>query len=200
MLRIVEQTTGMAAKQLLIPVGRIDQSILLIRGHRALLDRDLATLYGVETRVLNQAVRRNRERFPDDFIFSLTRKEIMRISQFVISPELKFSKHVFAFTEQGVAMLSSVLNSPRAIQVNIEIMRAFVRLRQAFASNRELAEKLALLERRVETHDEQVQAIFEAIRQLMLPPDSSHKEIGFHVKDVKVPYRISPKRRQRCGI
>ena len=187
----------MAAKQLLIPVGRIDQSILLIRGHRALLDRDLANLYGVETRVLNQAVRRNRERFPEDFLFSLTRREIMRISQFVTSSELKFSKHVFAFTEQGVAMLSSVLNSPRAIQVNIEIMRAFVRLRHAFATNRELAEKLAQLERRLETHDEQIQAIFEAIRQLMLPPDSPPKEIGFHVKEGEVPYRISPKRGRR---
>lgn len=189
----------MATKPLLIPVSRIDQSILLVRGHRVLLDRDLAKLYGVETRALNQAVRRNRDRFPEDFTFSLTREEIRRISQFVISSRLKFSNHVFAFTEQGVAMLSSVLNSQRAIQVNIEIMRAFVRLRHALLTNRELSQKLAELERKLKTHDAQIQAIFEAIRQLMLPSESPHKEVGFHIKDAEVPYRISLNRERRRG-
>jgi len=173
-------------KPILIPVGRLDRMILLVRGQRVLLDRDLAKLYGVETRVLNQAVRRNQDRFPDDFMFSLSRKEIMRISQIVISSDLKFSKHVLAFTEQGVAMLSSVLRSPRAIQVNIEIMRAFVRLRQALASNRDLAEQLTELERRVGSHDAQIQGIFDAIRELINPPEPSvppRKELGFHVKD-----------------
>ena len=132
----------MHEKTTLIPVGRIDQLIFLVRGHRVMLDRYLATLYGVETRVLNQAVRRNQERFPDDFIFSLTREEVMSISQIVISSEIKFSKHVFAFTEQGVAMLSSVLNSPRSVQVNIELMRAFVRLREVTATNRESPEAI----------------------------------------------------------
>jgi hypothetical protein len=135
------------------------------------------------------------ERFPKDFLFSLTRKEVMRISQFVISSEIKFSKHVFAFTEQGVAMLSSVLNSPRAVQVNIEIMRAFVRLREVLATNRELSQRLAELERKFGTHDEQIQAVFEAIRQLMSPPPSEpleppRKQMGFHIKEDRVPYRI----------
>ena len=104
----------MAKKDALIPVGRIDQMIFLVRGQRVMVDRDLAQLYGVETRVLNQAVRRHMDRFPEDFLFSLTRDEVMSISQIVISSQIKFSNHVFAFTEQGVAMLSSVLNSPRA--------------------------------------------------------------------------------------
>jgi ORF6N domain-containing protein len=182
----------MDKKPILIPVGRLDRMILLVRGQRVLLDRDLAKLYGVETRVLNQAVRRNRDRFPDDFMFPLDRREIRNISQFVIcSSTIKHAKTVFAFTEQGVAMLSSVLKSPRAVQVNIEIMRAFVRLRQALASNRELAEKLAELERTISNHDEQIQAIFEAIRELMNPPEPPRKEIGFHIKEDEVPYRIA---------
>ena len=179
----------------LIPVGRIDQSILLVRGHRVLLDRDLAALYGVETRVLNQAVRRNLDRFPGDFMFPLTREEVRNISQIVICSTLKHARNVFAFTEQGVAMLSSVLNSPRAVQVNIEIMRAFVRLREMTATNRELAQKLEELEQRISSHDEKIQAIFEAIRQLMVPPETPHKEIGFHVKEDAIPYRANRSRK-----
>ena len=114
----------------------------------------------------------------------------MRISQFVISSEIKLSRRVTGFTEQDVAMLSSVLNSPRAIQVNIEIMRAFVRLREVLATNRELARKLAGLERKTASHDEQIQNIFEAIRQLMTPPERPRKEIGFHVKEDAAPYRL----------
>jgi hypothetical protein len=182
---------------ILIPAGRIDQIIFLVRGHRVMLDRDLAGLYGVETRVLNQAVRRNLERFPEDFLFSLTRPEVRNISQIVICSTLKHARHVFAFTEQGVAMLSSVLKSPRAVQVNIEIMRAFVRLRAAMATNRELAQKLGELERKVAGHDEEIQTIFEAIRQLMAPPPAPPKpQIGFHVKEDAVPYRISKGRRK----
>lgn len=165
-----------------IPVEVIEKKILLIRSHKVILDRDLAELYGVETRVLNQAVRRNIDRFPDDFMFSLTREEIMRISQIVISSEhpnrgsLKFSKSVMAFTEQGVAMLSSVLNSKRAVMVNIEIMRTFVRLRQMLASNAELSRKLYALEKK---YDAQFKVVFDAIRQLMAPPQKSKKIIGF---------------------
>lgn len=118
-----------------VPIERIERAIYLIRGEKVMLDRDLAGLYGVETRVLNQSVRRNIDRFPDDFMFELTRDEIQGISQFVTSSELKFSKRVTVFTEQGVAMLSSVLRSKRAVAVNIEIMRAFVRLRRMLASN-----------------------------------------------------------------
>jgi hypothetical protein len=114
--------TNMARKHNLVPAERIEKSILLIRGQKVMLDKDLADLYGVETRALNQAVRRNMERFPKDFMFVLTREEIMRISQNVTSSRIKYSKKVHAFTEQGVAMLSSVLKSRRAIEVNISIM------------------------------------------------------------------------------
>jgi hypothetical protein len=173
----------MASKQLPIPAERIEKAILLVRGQKVMLDKDLAMLYGAETRVLNQAVRRNIKRFPPDFMFELTREEIMRISQTVISSEIKYSRRVHAFTEQGVAMLSSVLNSERAIEVNIAIMRVFVRLREMMAKHKELAFKLAEHEDRLEGHDEQIQNIFEAIRQLMTPPDRPRKKIGFEVKE-----------------
>ena len=162
----------------LIPFERIDGRILLVRGQKVLLDRDLAELYGVETRILNRAVRRNSERFPEDFMFLLTREEISRISQFGISSAgLKFSKSVCVFTEQGVAMLSGLLNSPRAIAVNIEIMRAFVRLRRMIATHADLARKLAALEKR---YDEQFKAVFDAIRELMTPLPATDREMGFH--------------------
>ena len=147
-----------------IPAGRIESSILVVREQRVLLDRDLAALYGVETRVLNQAVRRNRERFPADFMLELSRDEIRRMSQIVISSNgqapLKFSKSVFAFTEQGVAMLSTVLSSSRAVQVNIEIMRAFVRLRQLLNTHADLARKLAQLEKK---YDAQFKAVLKQL-------------------------------------
>jgi hypothetical protein len=170
----------MSAKQLPIPAERIEKAILLVRGQKVMLDRDLAVLYGVETRALNQAVKRNRDRFPDDFMFELTRDEIRNISQSVIcSSTMKHAKNAYAFTEQGVAMLSSVLHSKRAVEVNIEIMRVFVRLREMMATHKELAFKLIELEERLEGHDEQIQNIFEAIRQLMTPPDPPRKKIGF---------------------
>ena len=174
----------------LIPIGMIDQLIFLVRGRRVMLDRDLAALYGVETRVLNQAVRRNLDRFPTDFMFPLVREEVRNISQIVTCSTLKHARNVFAFTEQGVAMLSSVLNSRRAVQVNIEIMRAFVRLREVTATNRELAQKLAELERKIAGHDEEIQTIFEAIHQLVQSPEQPQKEIGFHIKENRVPYRF----------
>lgn len=142
----------------LIPVERIERAIYLIRGEKVMLDRDLAELYEVETRVLNQAIGRNRDRFPPDFAFHLTREEIMGISQIVTSSNLKFSKRVTAFTEQGVAMLSSVLRSKRAISVNVEIMRAFVRLRQMLASNAELSRRLDELEGK---YDRQFRVVFD---------------------------------------
>ena len=174
----------------IIPVQRIAQKILSLRGERVLLDRDLATLYGVETRALNQAVKRNANRFPSDFVFTLSRDEIERISQTVTSSgKLKFSKQVRAFIEQGVAMLSSVLKSDRAVRVNIAIMRAFVKLRETLESNRELARKFAELEKRVGRHDEEIAAIPDAIRQLMAPPEKSRREIGFHVREKAPRYR-----------
>ena len=169
-----------------VPTETIEHSILLIRGQKVMLDRYLATLYGVETRVLNQAVRRNRVRFPEDFMFSLTRQEILNLSQFVISPEIKHAPNVFAFTEQGVAMLSGVLRSKRAIQANIAIMRAFVRLKRAISLHRELARKLELLETKVNSHDGEIQVIFEAIRKLMIPPPREpakpKRKIGFDTR------------------
>ncbi|ATC66023.1 DNA-binding protein [Nibricoccus aquaticus] len=163
-----------------MPIERIDSRIYLIRGQKVLLDSDLAELYGVETRILNRAVTRNLERFPEDFMFTLTREEIVRISQFgTSSVNLKFSKTISVFTEQGVAMLSGVLRSPQAVQVNIEIMRAFVRLRQLIASSADLSRKLRALEKK---YDDQFKIVFEAIRELMSPIDEDDKarEIGFH--------------------
>ncbi|MFU8781037.1 MAG: ORF6N domain-containing protein [Kiritimatiellia bacterium] len=165
----------------LIPAERIENRILLLRGQKVLLDRDLASLYEVETRALNQAVRRNRDRFPDDFMFSLTRDEIRNISQSVIcSDTIKHARNVYAFTEQGVAMLSSVLNSKRAIQVNIAIMRTFARLRHILASHADLALKLEELEKR---YDKQFRVVFDALRELMMPPEPPQKQIGFRVRE-----------------
>jgi ORF6N domain len=179
----------------IIPVRRIAQYILHLRGQKMILDRDLAALYGVETRVLNQAVKRNNERFPPDFMLTLSREEIERISQIVTSlSDLRFSKQVHAFTEEGVAMLSSVLNSDRAVKVNITIMRAFVKLRQTLETNRELARKFSELEKRVGKHDDEIGAIIEAIRQLMAPPKTPRREIGFHVRETAPRYRTRRRR------
>jgi len=138
-------------------LAKIEGSILMMRGHKVMIDRDLAALYGVETRVLNQAVRRNLNRFPSDFMFPLTREEIRNISQIVICSEIKHAKNVFVFTEQGVAMLSSVLNSERAVQVNILIMRTFVRLRRILSTHADLSRKLEELERK---YDRQFAGVF----------------------------------------
>jgi ORF6N domain-containing protein len=164
----------------LVAPDQVAQRILVIRGQRVMLDRDLAALYGVLTKALNQAVRRNRTRFPEDFMFQLTRDEVTALkSQFVTSsPEHGGHRYApYAFTEQGVAMLSSVLRSTRAVAVNIEIMRAFVRLRQLLATHVELTQKLTELERK---YDTKLRVVFDAIRQLMEPVDNSGRpEIGF---------------------
>jgi len=168
----------MAGEQSLVPTERIEGAILLIRGQKAMLDADLAALYGVETKVLVQAVKRNRERFPEDFMFQLSQEEfaILR-SQIVTSSEWGGRRYPpYAFTEQGVAMLSSVLRSQRAIQVNIEIMRTFIRLRKMLAAHAELARKLDALEKK---YDAQFKQVFDAIRQLMAPPEQKRRAIGF---------------------
>lgn len=171
----------MAETNSLVPIERIEQKILRIREHNVMLDADLAVLYEVEVRTLNQAVKRNIGRFPDDFMFQLTADEDTRLrSQFVILEPGRgqHRKYLpYAFTEQGVAMLSSVLNSPRAVQVNIQIMRTFVRLRRMLASNDDLARKLAALERK---YDTQFKAVFDAIRRLMAPQQPpKRRQIGF---------------------
>jgi hypothetical protein len=165
----------------LIPVERIEKSILLIRGQKVMLDADLASLYGVATRVLVQAVKRNIERFPDDFMFAMTKEEFANLrSQIVTSSQWGGRRYLpYAFTEQGVAMLSSVLNSPRAIQVNIEIMRTFVRLRRLIATHAELARELDALEKK---YDVQFRVVFDAIRRLMKPLDRKRRRIGFVVR------------------
>ena len=180
----------------LIPVERIERSILLIRDHKVILDADLAALYGVETKQLVRAVKRNLPRFPEDFMFQLNEEESENLRfHFGTSSRWGGRRYLpYAFTEQGVAMLSSVLRSKRAIQVNIEIMRAFVRLRQILASNKELARKLDELERK---YDAQFKTVFDAIRQLMAPPEpeTPKKRIGFLVEELKVPYITRMKRK-----
>jgi hypothetical protein len=178
-------------KKDVIPIERIARSIRFLRGEKVLLDSDLAQLYGVTTGNLNKAVNRNRDRFPSDFVFRLTTEETENlIFQFGRSKGRGGRRHrPYAFTEQGVAMLSSALNSERAVKVNIAIMRTFVKLRRMLETNRELAQKFSDLERRVGKHDEEISAIVEAIRQLMAPPERPCREIGFHVREKSARYR-----------
>ena len=164
----------------IVPVEIIATKIFEVRGKKVMLDKDLAKLYGVETKVLNQAVKRNKNRFPLDFMFSLTREEILRMSQFVTS--LKFSKNINVFTEQGVAMLSSVLNSDRAVQVNIQIMRAFVKLRYIMSADKQFAMKLRELEDRLRIHDDDICDIFATLEELMGIPSARKKIKGFAQK------------------
>ena len=165
----------------LIPAERIENKIYLIRGQKVMIDFDLAALYGVRTRNIKRQVKRNIKRFPEDFMFELNREEYNSLRcQFGTLEKGKHSKYLpYAFTEQGVAMLSSVLKSERAIQVNIAIMRVFVKLKQILSTHKELAQKLNLLEKKFEKHDEEIKSIFAAIRQLMKPPKRTNRRIGF---------------------
>lgn len=177
----------------LLPLERIERKIILLRGQKVMLDRDLAALYGVPTKALKQAVHRNADRFPDDFAFVFAPEEaaILR-SQIVTSSSWGGERYLpMAFTEHGVAMLSSVLNSPRAIQVNISIMRTFAQLRALLATHADLARKLEELERK---YDSQFRVVFDALRQLMNPPESSRKQIGFSVRDRRAVYRVGTKK------
>lgn len=176
----------------IIPAEVIEHRIYLIRGQKVMLSMHLAKLYNVETRILNQAVKRKRKRFPEDFVFQLNEAEAdWLVSQNVIPHRKYFGGTLpYAFTEQGVAMLSSVLNSERAILVNIAIMRTFVKLREMIAAHKELAHKLEELERKIQSHDVQIQSIFKAIRQLMAPPEKTKRQIGFRIEEPKVRYRI----------
>ncbi len=180
--------------EVLIPAARIEKSIYLIRGHKVMLDRDLAALYGVETRTLKQAVRRNSARFPDDFMFVLAAEEFVNWrSQFVTSNSDRMGlRHPpMAFTEQGVAMLASVLRSPRAIDVNIAITRTFVKLRCMLETHTKLAQKLAELE---DKYDEQFRIVFEVMSELMSPPEPKPKQIGFAARETQPD--ASPKRQK----
>ncbi len=177
----------------IVPVEIIEQRIFLLRGEKVMIDRHLAELYGVDTRTLNQAVKRNIERFPDGFMFQLTNEEREEVITNCdnLAP-LRFARTLpYAFTEQGVAMLSSVLKSKRAIQVNIQIMKTFVALRQMFADNKELSKRLDELERK---YDTQFKVIFDALRQLMKPPEPPKRRIGFAVEEKQVEYKARRKK------
>lgn len=171
----------MSAKEALIPAERVEGMILLIRGQRVMLDADLAELYGVPTKRLNEQVKRNADRFPEDFMFRLTadeKKEVVAKCDHLRS--LRFSPgSPCAFTEHGALMLASVLSSRRAVEVSVFVVRAFVRIREMLASHRELARKVAELERRSRGHDEKIRSLVEAIRQLMAPGESKTRRIGF---------------------
>jgi hypothetical protein len=177
-----DQKVGPAGPAIL-SIEKIKQAILLARGEKVILDADLAQLYGVTTRTLNQAVKRNQARFPEDFAFQLTWDEAASLrSQFVISKPGRGGRRYapYAFTEHGAIMGATVLNSPRAVQVSVYVVRAFVQLRRMLAQNKELAAKLADLERKVGDHDQKIIALVQAIRQLMAPaPEPPRKPIGF---------------------
>ena len=171
---------------MLIPQEAVADKILLIRGKKVMLDKDLAELYGVKTKTFNQAVKRNIERFPADFMFRLTKDELENWrSQIVTSnaDKMGLRRPPYAFTDYGILMLSSVLRSKRAIQVNIVIMRVFVKFREMLSARKELADKISELEKRMEKKDKEIQAIFEVIRQLMFKPDKPKRKIGFLVQD-----------------
>jgi phage regulator Rha-like protein len=183
-----------------IPADVVESKILFLRNKKVMLDSDLAELYGVETFNLNKAVKRNMDRFPEDFMFQLNKEETdtLRFQIGMSKTQGRGGRRYlpYAFTEQGVAMLSSVLRSKRAVQVNIAIMRAFVKLREMITSNRSLAKKLEELEKK---YDTQFQVVFDAIRQLMEPPESKNNKIGFQLKDKRVPY-IKPDEGQEAQM
>ena len=175
----------------LVPYEIIENKIYIIRGQKVMIDHDLAILYGVPTKVFNQAVRRNIRRFPDDFMFQLTPEETLALRSHFVTSNLRrqigASKRggrrylPYAFSEHGILMLSSVLNSDRAVQVNIRIMRIFVKIREILSAHKDLARKLDHLEQKVSGHDVDIRQIFDAIRQLMEPPKEKRRKIGFGV-------------------
>ncbi len=179
--------------QAMISLEVIERRIFLIRGKKVMLDFHLAELYGVPTKRLNEQVHRNVNRFPEDFMFELTQEESESLrSQIATSKINRGGRRYFpyAFTEQGVAMLSSVLRSERAVEVNIQIMRTFVILRRFLSTHKELGEKLKDLEEKYDTHDRQIRAIFDAIKQLMQPPARPKRQIGFRIEESKTKYRV----------
>jgi hypothetical protein len=190
------------------PVQKIETRIVFFRGQKVILSADLAQLYGVKHKVLMQSVQRNRNRFPKDFMFQLTKDEYSNLkSHFVTSSSGQVARSTdmrwggvrklpYAFMEEGVAMLSGILHSQRAIKVNIEIMRAFVRLRHILAEHKELAQKVEALE---EKYDGQFAMVFQAIRQLMIPPSPPARRIGFRVEDSQAKYLARRRKRQAGG-
>jgi hypothetical protein len=193
----------MSDDKALVPVERIERLIYLIRGQKVMLDSDLAEIYGVTTKRLNEQVGRNADRFPPDFAFQLTRQEVANLRSQIATSSLKIRPKFatvrshggrryrpLVFTEHGAIMLASVLNSPVAVEASVRVVRAFVRLREMLASNRELAHRLDELERKFEGHDEAIRNLFEAIRQLLSPPEPKRRKIGFHVKERSARYTV----------
>lgn len=181
-----------------IPIEQIERMIFMIRGQKVMLDSDLAEIYGVTTSRLNQQVRRNQDRFPSDFAFQLTHQEFTNLMlQTVTSSSYGGRRKLpWVFTEHGAIMLASVLNSSIAVRASLQVVRAFVRLREILAAHRELAEKLAELERKLEGHDHAIRNLFEAIRKLLNPPAPPRKQVGFRVKEGKGRYNVRDKRKQ----
>jgi hypothetical protein len=193
----------MSGDKSLVPVERIEQLIYLIRDQKVMLDSDLAEIYGVTTKRLNEQVSRNADRFPLDFAFQLTRQEVANLRSQIATSSLethpKFAVvrshggrryRPLVFTEHGAIMLASVLNSPVAVEASVRVVRAFVRLREMLASNRELAQRLDELERKFEGHDAAIGNLFEAIRQLISTPEPKRRKIGFQVKEAASRYRM----------
>ncbi len=188
----------MANEPATAPIERMDSKIHLIRGQRVMLDSDLAAIYGVMTSALNQAVKRNATRFPTDFGFQLTPEEFKSLmSQIVISKKGRGGRRKlpWVFTEHGAMMLAAVLNSQRAVDMSVFVVRAFVQMREILSSNRQLAAKLDELEKRVGGHDKVIAQLVAAVRQLIEAPtdDKPKREIGFHIREQGLPYRISRK-------
>lgn len=171
----------------LTPLERIAPAILVIRGHRVILDADLAAIYGTSTKAFNQAIKRNLARFPGDFMFRLTAEEKAEVvTNCDHLARLKYSPTLpLAFTEHGAIMAAAVLNSSRAMEMSVLVVRAFVKLREILAAHRQLALKLDELEDKLSTHDRQIVALFDAIRELMAPPEKNRRKIGFHSKEEK---------------
>ncbi len=174
----------------------IEKKIFLIRGYKVMLDADIAMMYGVQTKVMIQSVKRNIQRFPSEFMFQLSEREYKSLrSQFVTSKSGKGGRRYlpYVFTEHGVAMLATVLRSERAIQMSIQIIKAFVRLRQFLSSHKDLEKKLLLLEERIDTHDKDIQSIVEAIKQMIDPPIKEKRQIGFRIAESSARYRVKKK-------
>lgn len=173
-----------------VKIKQIQQLILLIRGKKVMLDADLARLYGVPTKRLNEQVKRNRDRFPQDFMFQISAEEKTEVvAKCDHLAKLKFSPtHPYAFTEHGAIMLAAVLNTPRAIEVSVFVVRAFVRLRDILSTHKALAGRLAELESKIETHDEAIRSLVSAIRQLMAAPEKPPKKIGFQLREKRAAY------------
>jgi phage regulator Rha-like protein len=174
----------MADKNTIVSVKQIESLILIIRGQRVMLDSDLAELYGVTTSRLNEQVKRNRERFPQDFMFQLTGEEFkILMSQFAISRGHGGRRKLpYVFTEHGAIMAANVLNSERAVEMSVYVVRAFVKLREMLATHKEMARKLTELEKRLDSHDEDIRALVIAVRKLMAPPSKPKKQIGFRLE------------------